>query len=338
VNTLSKPLEDKFTIEKQLGAGAQGTAYLVKRKEEHLKDKSDPYFVAKESNDTTKQGLKTFMEEVDKMKHLQHPNCLQVLEIIKDEKPMKPKLYIITEFAAGGDLFHYMRQMLDSTQEVNEHTIAGLFRQAMGGVNFLHGKDMVHNDLKPDNLLVMDQFGSKPTPRVVVCDFGCATWGTDKKIFFGDPRYLAPEAMKNMLDHIGGKKIKTDFITQAIDTWAMGVTLYEMLANGTIPFIYSQCSLKDLAATFQSLSAAVQGQDDIEFKLMEDGSLKDKWLHSDESKDLLKAMLTKDPTKRERSEVVMKHPWFDKAKRDKLPKEVRVKSQIECCFDKIPNW
>ena len=74
VHTCSRALESKYEIQRQLGAGAQGTAYLVQKKNSRAGD--DSWFVAKESNDAN--NVDEFKEEYEKMRSLRHPNCLRV--------------------------------------------------------------------------------------------------------------------------------------------------------------------------------------------------------------------------------------------------------------------
>jgi len=91
----------------------------------------------------------------------------------------------VFEMCAGGDLLSYIRRRKRLTEEV----ASPLFRQICEAIKFCHSKQIVHRDIKPDNMLLDDEGVIK------ICDFGISKrvgreYLTD---FVGTPAFMAPE-------------------------------------------------------------------------------------------------------------------------------------------------
>ena len=92
------------------------------------------------------------------MKILRHPVVVQLYELIETEK----ELYLIMEYARGGELFDY----IVSHKRVREKDAAKLLQQILSGIEYLHKLGICHRDLKPENLL-MDDYNN-----IKIVDFG----------------------------------------------------------------------------------------------------------------------------------------------------------------------
>lgn len=321
-------LNEKWVIKKQLGAGAQGRTYLV----ECIKDQSI-IAVAKETLDLSAEGLESFREEFAKMRQLQHLNCVRVLELVEGKDPVRDPIYVISDFAPGSDLFHYMAKMVGEGLSIKEDWVSRIFVQAMKGLAYLHDQGIIHNDLKPDNILVMEEFqGDAPdrVPIVAINDFGCATRKGDGRSSSGDPRYMSPETWRVVLEEIDCTPSavlmrRPPQLTEKVDIWSMGITLYELLSGGLIAFLYAHCSLHEVLEddkTWKKLERAVL-YDDLDIEEHCTGISK-------EAKALLERMLEKDPTKRPSATEVIQDPWFGESasKRREINKEVLAKLEV----------
>jgi protein kinase X len=180
---------------------------------------------------------------------------------------------MLFEYVCGGELFSYLRNAGRFS------TITGNFYTAeiVSALEYLHAKSVVYRDLKPENLL-LDKEG-----HLKITDFGFAKKLTDRTwTLCGTPEYLAPEIIQSK----GHNK--------AVDWWALGVLIYEMLA-GYPPFY-----------------------DDNPFGIYEKIlSGKIEWpKHLDPvAKDLIKKLLVQDRTKRlgnmkSGAEDIKRHRWF----------------------------
>ncbi len=153
-----------------------------------------------------------FSREVRICLALQHPNIVRVLKWYDDDIPM-----IVMELVRGETLRSRMR---DGGMRLSEALL--LLRQVVAGLCYAHEQKIVHNDLKPANILVTDN------NRVRLMDFGIATGQTFTRLTatgltFGTPGYMAPEQYDGIRDDARS------------DQYAFGVIAYEML-SGRRPF------------------------------------------------------------------------------------------------------
>jgi len=200
-----------------------------------------------------------------------HPNVIKLVSSEMDGN----KLYMFLEYATGGDLFTYVTQ-----RGCLPETIARIYMdQLIGSVAACHAIDVVHHDIKLENILLskdgkikLSDFGlSQPIPEVQ---------GKKQKInvFSGSPLYMAPEVFSlEPHDH-------------SVDIWSLGVCLYVMVV-GSFPFV---------ADTYEELEEIV---------LFNDPSLGSLGLSSP-LQDLLSQMLSKDPERRISLTLIKQHHWF----------------------------
>ncbi|XP_030193165.1 MAP/microtubule affinity-regulating kinase 4 isoform X4 [Gadus morhua] len=158
-------------------------------------------------------SLQKLFREVRIMKTLNHPNIVQLFEVIETEKT----LYLIMEYASGGEVFDY----LVSHGRMKEKEARAKFRQIVSAVHYCHQKHIVHRDLKAENLLL------DADSNIKIADFGFSnefTMGSKLDTFCGSPPYAAPELFQ-------GKK----YDGPEVDIWSLGVILYT-LVSGSLPF------------------------------------------------------------------------------------------------------
>lgn len=151
--------------------------------------------------------------EIHILKLIRHPNIIQLYEIIETSK----QLYLIMEFASGGELFEY----IVNHSWVNEPESCKFFQQIISGVNYLHLKNIVHRDLKPENLLL------DHNKTIKIVDFGLSNMYKPAQLLktaCGSPCYAAPEM-------IAGKR----YHGANVDIWSTGVILFALVC-GYLPF------------------------------------------------------------------------------------------------------
>lgn len=156
------------------------------------------------------------VREIDAMRRLQnHQNILKIHEVLAT----KTKIYLIVDFAGGGELFYKLSRRGRFTESIARR----YFQQLVSALCFCHKNGVAHRDLKPQNLL-LDADGN-----LKVSDFGLSALPEQLQngllhTACGTPAYTAPE----ILGRIGYDGSKAD-------AWSCGVILYVLLA-GHLPF------------------------------------------------------------------------------------------------------
>jgi len=204
----------KYEIVDAIGAGGMGTVYrafdptlerMVALKIVHLDRVQD---VAPE------QLRERFRNEARAVARLNYPAIVTIFDY-DDQDPVGA--YIAMEYVQGCALDEYVKQR----PELHLEDAISAMQQVLGGLAYAHGKDVVHRDVKPSNLLVTRD------GLVKITDFGIARIGprvtTQTGLLVGTPQYMAPEQyMGGVVDH-------------RCDIHAAGAVLYELL-TGSPPF------------------------------------------------------------------------------------------------------
>lgn len=105
--------------------------------------------------------------EIKLLRKLQHRNVIELLDVLYNEQ--KQKMYLIMEYCVGG-----LQEMLDSVPDkrLPIHQAHDYFVQLLDGLEYLHGRGIIHKDIKPGNLLLTLDHTLK------ISDFGVAEVGT----------------------------------------------------------------------------------------------------------------------------------------------------------------
>uniref|UniRef100_A0A673KZ68 non-specific serine/threonine protein kinase n=1 Tax=Sinocyclocheilus rhinocerous TaxID=307959 RepID=A0A673KZ68_9TELE len=198
-----------------------------------------------------------------------NPTSLQKLfEVIETEKT----LYLVMEYASGGEVFDY----LVSHGRMKEKEGRAKFRQIVSAVHYCHQKNIVHRDLKAENLLL------DADSNIKIADFGFSNefkLGSKLDTFCGSPPYAAPELFQ-------GKK----YDGPEVDIWSLGVILYT-LVSGSLPF--DGQNLKELR------ERVLRGKYRVPFYM------------STDCESILRRFLVLNPTKRCTLEQIMKDKWIN---------------------------
>jgi serine/threonine-protein kinase len=214
---------DRYRIVSRIGVGGMGAVYRA----EHTMMRRDfaikvllPELGGKD------EFARRFEREAESASRLAHPNIIAVTDF---GRMADGALFLAMEFLAGeslGDVIH--------AGPVPRERALKIIRQILRALDHAHGAGVVHRDLKPDNIMLVERDGQ--TDVVKILDFGIAkvtapvSGGgatgnplTQAGVIFGTPEYLSPEqALGEPVD-------------ARADIYAAGVILYEMLA-GRKPF------------------------------------------------------------------------------------------------------
>ena len=284
-----------------LGMGAFGKVLLVKYKEKRYALKC-----LRKAQIVTMGLTEHIKREKDAMLECHSPFLVNLAARFKDNDTV----YLLMECVMGGELFTYLQNRPEPLSEDDARFYAGCVIIAF---EYLQEKHLVYRDLKPENLLI-DHNG-----YVKVTDFGFAKRlkpGNKTYTMCGTPDYLAPE----LVQQSGHNK--------AVDWWALGIMIYEMI-HGVPPF-YDD----DQVVLFRNIVS---------------GRLSFTPSFSLECRDLIRSLLHKNPAKRlgnlnGGAEDVKNHPWFKgfdwealKKRKTEVPYVPYIESEDDTSnFDEIP--
>ena len=206
---LTAALSDRYTIERELGAGGMATVYLA----EDLKHKRKVAIKVLKPELAAVLGADRFVKEIEVTANLQHPNLLPLF----DSGVAVGLIYYVMPYVEGETL----RARLDRETQLPVSETLRLVTLLAGALDYAHARGVVHRDLKPENILL--QAG-----QPVVADFGIAlavaqaggTRITQTGLSLGTPHYMSPE--QAMADRV---------IDARSDQYSLGALTYEMLTG-----------------------------------------------------------------------------------------------------------
>jgi len=193
-----------FAMEKKVGSGNYATVYLGRQltSNQQVAIKS----LSKAALLSSPRAIPALITEVHIMKKLTHRRMLRLLGMYEDEE----KLYLILEYAGGGDLFH----RLLAKGRFSEAKAAEFMRELLDAIAYMHRSHVIHRDLKPENLLLMS---SSSETDFKIADFGLAAeWDVANELSqrCGSPGYVAPEILHKSV------------YSSKVDVFSAGVILY----------------------------------------------------------------------------------------------------------------
>ncbi|XP_041665883.1 death-associated protein kinase 2 isoform X2 [Cheilinus undulatus] len=224
--------------------------------------------------------------EVEILHAIQHPNIV----ILRDVFESKAEVVMILELVSGGELFDFIAEK----ENLLESEAIEFLKQILEALRFMHGKNIVHFDLKPENVMLSDKSAH---PIIKLIDFGLAQrllQGEEFRCTSGTPQYIAPEV------------INSEPLSAAADMWSIGVITY-ILLSGLSPFqgYTDQETLRNI------LSLTYEFNDHV-FSTT-----------SSMAKDFIQKLLVKDPRERMTAEESLLHPWIKPVTRSQAAKRNR---------------
>lgn len=218
--------------------------------------------------------------EIQVMKRLRHPNCVCLYEAIETSS----RIYLVMDMADNGDLLEHIR----SKGALSEDKARGFFKQLVDATAYMHERDIVHRDLKCENLLLTQ------LNAIMISDFGFSRIQSKipetqkrklSRTFCGSYAYAPPEILRGIA-----------YDGTMADIWSLGVVLFTMVC-ASLPFDDS-----NLKILLDQVSKRVQ------FPRKRGALL------SVEVKNLIGRMLTSDVSERIDIEGIRNDPWFQNNK------------------------
>ncbi|CAG8434475.1 7364_t:CDS:2 [Scutellospora calospora] len=221
------------------------------------------------------------------LKGMQDNECLRTgvsreVEIL--ETPTH--LCLVLEYVPGGELFDYVN---DYYEKITEDEVKHIFLQLVNIIIYLHESNIVHRDLKLENILL-----DSTKKRIKLTDFGLARFIKPNSPLLttrcGSEEYAAPELIS--APSYDGRKT---------DTWSLGIILYALLV-GYLPFN------QEVGQTRKQFFSKIVRAD---FKFPKQNVGGKRGMISESAKDLVKKILQTMPERRPSLEEIKKHPWLN---------------------------
>ncbi|XP_070704824.1 myosin light chain kinase, smooth muscle [Pempheris klunzingeri] len=263
----SHKVTDHYNLQEKLGMGKFGLVFKLTHKE------TGRVCAGKFYKGRRAKEREAARKEIELMNYLHHPKLVQCLAAYDH----RPEMVMVMEFIAGGELFE---RIVDDSFEHTEPASVHYMQQILEGIAYMHQQNIVHLDLKPENIVCVDTTGTS----VKIIDFGLASrldGSTPLKVMHGTPEFVAPEV------------IGYEPVGLATDMWSIGVICY-ILLSGESPFQGNSD-----AETLALVTAAQWEFDEESFDEI-----------TDEAKNFISSLLNKDTRRRMSCGEALVHPWM----------------------------
>uniref|UniRef100_A0A1L8DKT0 Putative serine/threonine protein kinase n=2 Tax=Nyssomyia neivai TaxID=330878 RepID=A0A1L8DKT0_9DIPT len=261
--------KEHYEMIKEIGRGKFGTVYKCREKSTRLE------LAAKFVPIPKRDDRRNVEREVEIMNSLHHPLIIQLYDAFEFGKMM----CVVLDLIEGGELFE---RVIDDDFILTEKACIVFVRQLCEAMEFVHRKNILHLDLKPENIMCLTREGN----RIKIIDFGLARkFDPNKKlqVLFGTPEFVAPEV------------VNFDSISFGTDMWSVGVICYVLL-SGLSPFM-GETDIETMA----NVTISKYDFDDDAFRDV-----------SSEAIDFISSLLVKDAASRMTATECLEHVWLKK--------------------------
>ncbi|WP_171810195.1 serine/threonine protein kinase, partial [Corallococcus exiguus] len=219
INLPPGSLIDGWQVTKALGDGGFAFVFLGEKNGRHRAIKVAQH---RESSGDLKQTHARTLRELTALLMLDHPNIVRPQGHGLAESG---NLYLALDYVEGWTLAEWAERKHPTVREV-----LGVFEKLAGALSYMHGRGILHRDLKLSNALIRKSDGEP-----VIIDFSCATYTlaedlTDGGLPPGTDRYRAPEQFKFLREHKDERRARYAFQV-ADEIFAVGVMLHELLTD-----------------------------------------------------------------------------------------------------------
>lgn len=202
-------LGKRYEILSKIGVGGMADVYKGK---DHILNRYVAVKVLKKEFRENEEFVKKFRSEAQAAAGLINPNIVNVYDVGED----RGLYYMVMELVEGVTL----KQYIDKKKRLSPKEVISIAIQMCGGIEAAHNRQIIHRDIKPQNVIISKD------GKVKVTDFGIAKAATSHTVttaVMGSVHYISPEQAR------GG------YVDAKSDIYSVGITLYEMI-TGRVPF------------------------------------------------------------------------------------------------------
>ncbi|OMJ89315.1 hypothetical protein SteCoe_8518 [Stentor coeruleus] len=286
---------NQYTLFKDLGEGGfalvklakcENRSYVIIKKavkifkKEVLRRKRE-FINSSEGRMIVKNALEDVYKEIDIIRNLDHPNILKVHEIIDNDE--SSKLYLVLDYCEKGALLDWVPETRRfkcswDSSSINEGLFKRILIQLTQGLFYLHSNKILHCDLKPQNIVLSQDY------MVKIADFGQALrMGSNDTVnkTHGTYQFMSPESVA----------AKGSFNGKSAEVWALGVTMYSFVYK-VLPFDGE--NLHDLMQSIENNPVIFPAQPPV----------------TRDIRRILELLLDKNPRSRITLEQLLQDPWL----------------------------
>jgi [calcium/calmodulin-dependent protein kinase] kinase len=282
----------QYSILRTIGEGAFGKVklgqvgsefYAIKQFEKQILRRQREFLSDGSGKMVVKTALQAVEHEIKVMRILAHPNVVRLQEIIDDEE--EDRLYIVMDYCSRGSVLEWdvatktFYVAAARSSYYDEAMLKQFFKGVVAGLDYLHRIGIAHQDIKPQNILITEDYTAK------LADFGACLEFQESDLTnksAGTYFFFSPEICQGSGHHVSAK---------ATDVWALGLTLFAMVFH-KLPFV-ATC----LAEIFEIVPTFT-----LDFPSTRPISR--------ELRLLIERMLTKDPGQRITIPEILENPWL----------------------------
>lgn len=222
--------------------------------------------------------------ELEILRKLDHTNIVKLKTFYED----MDNYYLVMELVPGGDLMDFVA----ANGAIGEEATQVITKQILEGIAYVHKLGISHRDLKPDNILIMQD-----DPILVkISDFGLAKISdntTFMKTFCGTLAYVAPEVITGKEESLAASNPDRPNYSSLVDIWSLGCLVYVLLTSH-LPF-----NGKTQNQMFLKIKKGEYHESPLNsYRISQDG------------RDFLSCCLQVDPSRRMTAEQCLKHKWL----------------------------
>jgi hypothetical protein len=244
----------RYRFIRKLGSGGMGEVYLAEDARisqqvaiKVIQSEASPYPNA----DTTIHATRLFQHEAMAIARLDHPHILPLFDYGEASINGTTLTYLVMPFRREGSLIDWLGRR-GGSELLSPQDVAHIVSQTADALQHSHDHQIIHQDIKPSNLLIRETSEAPNRPDVLLADFGIAKFTTatsvTSQVIRGTPTYMAPEQW-------AGRPVP------AADQYALAVMAYELLTSrppfqgGSMQLMYQHLSVQPQAPS--TLNAAL---------------------------------------------------------------------------------